>query len=73
MYVPLPVFNNLFYFPGHSGPKRDEVTGGWRELHNEELRNLYSSQSTIRMIKSGRRRWAKNVACMWESQTERDY
>jgi hypothetical protein len=35
------------------GPKRDEVTGGWRKLHNEELHNLYSSPSIIRMIKSG--------------------
>jgi hypothetical protein len=34
------------------GPKRDEVTGGWRKLHNEELHNLYSSPSIIRMIKS---------------------
>jgi hypothetical protein len=34
------------------GPKRDEETGGWRELHNEELHNLYSSSSIIRMIKS---------------------
>jgi hypothetical protein len=32
------------------GPKRDEVTGGWRKLHNEQLHNLYSSPSTIRMI-----------------------
>jgi hypothetical protein len=37
------------------GPKRDEVTGGWRKLHSEELHNLYSSQSIIRMIKSRRR------------------
>jgi hypothetical protein len=36
------------------GPKRDEVTEGWRKLHNEELRNLYSSPSIIRMIKSRR-------------------
>jgi hypothetical protein len=36
------------------GPKRDEVTGGWRKLHNEELHDLYSSASTIRMIKSKR-------------------
>jgi hypothetical protein len=36
------------------GPKRDEVTRGWRELHNEELYNLYSSPSIIRMIKSRR-------------------
>jgi hypothetical protein len=34
------------------GPKRDELTGGWRKLHNEELHNLYSSTSIIRMIKS---------------------
>jgi hypothetical protein len=33
------------------GPKRDEVTGGWRKLHNEELHNLYSSPRIIRMIK----------------------
>jgi hypothetical protein len=34
------------------GPKRDEVTGGWRKLHNEELRDLYFSTNIIRMIKS---------------------
>jgi hypothetical protein len=44
------------------GPKRDEVTGGWRKLHNEELHNLYSSPSIIRMIKSRRMRWAGHVA-----------
>jgi hypothetical protein len=38
------------------GPKREEVTGGWRKLRNEELHNLYSSPSTIRMIKSRRMR-----------------
>jgi hypothetical protein len=36
----------------NAGPKRDEVTGGWRKLHNEELHNLYSSPSIIRMIQS---------------------
>jgi hypothetical protein len=36
------------------GPKRDEVAGGWRKLHNEELHNVYSSPSIIRMIKSRR-------------------
>jgi hypothetical protein len=46
------------------GQKRDEVTGGWRKLHNEELHNLYSSPSIIRMIKSRRMRWAGNVARM---------
>jgi hypothetical protein len=35
------------------GPKRDEATGGWRKLHNEELHNLYSSPSIIRMMDSG--------------------
>jgi hypothetical protein len=38
------------------GPNRDEVTGDWRKLHNEELHNLYSSPSIIRMIKSKRMR-----------------
>jgi hypothetical protein len=42
--------------------KRDEVTGGWRKLYNEELHNFYSSPSIIRMIKSGRMRWAGHVA-----------
>jgi hypothetical protein len=46
------------------GPKRDEVTGGWRNLHNEELHNLYSSPSIIRMINSRRMRWAGHIARM---------
>jgi hypothetical protein len=67
-----------------SGPKKDEVTGGWKKLHNEELRDLYSSPSIIRIIKSRRRmRWAGHVArigiagtridYLWESQRERDH
>jgi hypothetical protein len=44
------------------GPKKDEVTGGWRKLHNEELHNLYSSPSIIGMIKSRRMRWAGYAA-----------
>jgi hypothetical protein len=48
------------------GKKRDEVTGGWRKLHNEELHNLYSSPSIIRMIKSRKMRWAGHVAHMRE-------
>jgi hypothetical protein len=43
------------------GPKRDEVTGEWRKLHNEEFRDLYSSPSIIRIIKLRRMRWAKRV------------
>jgi hypothetical protein len=46
------------------GPKRNEVTGGWRKLINEELRDLYSSPSIIRIIKSRRMRWADHVARM---------
>jgi hypothetical protein len=44
------------------GPKRDEVTGGWRKLHNEDFCDLYSSPSIIRMMKSRRMRWAQRVA-----------
>jgi hypothetical protein len=46
------------------GPKRDEVTGEWRKLHNEELCDLYSSPSIIRIIKSRRMRWAGHAARM---------
>jgi hypothetical protein len=47
-----------------SGPKRDEVIEGWRKLHNEEVHNLYSSSSTIRMIKSRKIGWVGHVARM---------
>jgi hypothetical protein len=52
------------------GQKRDEVTGEWRKLHNEELRDLYSSPSIItsRMIKLRRRRWAGHIARMGEKK-----
>jgi hypothetical protein len=50
------------------GPKRDEVSGGWRKLHNEELRDLYSTQSIIRIIKPRRMRWAGHVAPMGENR-----
>jgi hypothetical protein len=65
------------------GRKRDEVIGGWRKQHNEELHNLYSSANIIRMIKSRRIRWAEHVARMgrkemyigfwWKSQKKRDH
>jgi hypothetical protein len=48
------------------GPKRDEVTGGWRKLYNEELHNLYTSPSIIIMIKPRRMRWAGYVTQLEE-------
>ena len=48
------------------GPKRDEITGEWRKLHNEELNVLYSSPNIVRVIKRRRMRWAGHVACMGE-------
>jgi hypothetical protein len=50
------------------GPKRDEVTGEWRKLQNEELHDLYSSPSTIRIIRSRRMSWAGHVARMGEKR-----
>jgi hypothetical protein len=50
------------------GPKMDEVTGEWRELHSEELHNLYSSPDINRQSKSRRMRWAEHVACMREER-----
>jgi len=64
-------------------PRRDEVTGEWRRLHNEELNDMYSSPNMVRVIKSRRMRWAGHVErmgeerrCMeswWENQRERDH
>ena len=48
------------------GSKRDEVTGEWRRLHNEELNDLYCSPNIVRVIKSKRMRWAGHVARMGE-------
>jgi hypothetical protein len=48
------------------GPKRDEVTGGWRKLRNQELYGLYCSPSIVRVIKARRMRWAGHVARMGE-------
>jgi hypothetical protein len=50
------------------GPKRDEVIGGWRKLHNDELYNLYSSSNIIRMIKSRMMRWARKATRMVEKR-----
>jgi hypothetical protein len=63
----LKVFENRA-LRGIFGPKRNGVMGGWRKLHNEELHNLYSSQSIIRIIKSRRMRWAGHVAQMGEER-----
>jgi len=46
------------------GPKRNEVTGEWRKLHNEELNDLYSLPNILRVVKSRRMRWAGHVARM---------
>jgi hypothetical protein len=50
------------------GPKRNDVTGGWRKLHNEELHDLYSSPSIIRIIKKMRMRWAWHITRMGEKR-----
>jgi hypothetical protein len=54
-------------------PKRDEMTGEWRKLHNEELRDLYSSPSIITIIKSRRMRRAGHVARLGGRRTRVDY
>jgi len=51
------------------GPKRDEMTGEWRKLHNEELNKLYSSPNIVRVTKSRRMRWAGHVARMGEGRS----
>jgi hypothetical protein len=63
------------------GPKRDEVTGEWRKLHNEEFNDLYSLPNIVRVVKSRRMRWAGHVArmgdvctgCWWVGLRERDH
>jgi hypothetical protein len=49
-------------------PKRDEVTGEWRKLHNEELNNPHSSPKAVRVMKLKRMRWAGHVARIWEKR-----
>jgi len=50
------------------GPRRDEVTGEWKRLHNEEINDLYSSPNMVRVIKSRRMRWAGHVARMGQER-----
>jgi hypothetical protein len=50
------------------GPKRDEVTGEWRKLHNEELSDLYSLPNIVRVVKSRRMRWVGHVTRMGEGR-----
>jgi hypothetical protein len=61
----LGVFENRV-MRGIFGPQREEVAGGWRTLHNEELHILYASSNVISVIKSRRLRWAGHVACTGE-------
>ena len=55
------------------GPKRDEVTGEWRKLHNEELNDLYCSPSIVRVIKSRRMRWVGHVARLGRGQVHTEF
>jgi hypothetical protein len=66
--LPIYVLRGIMVLRRIFGPKRDEVTGKWRKLHNEELHDLYSSPSIIRIIKSRRMRWAGDVARMGEKR-----
>jgi hypothetical protein len=71
LYIPHQVLELYFIFENRVlrrifVPKRDEVTGEWRRLHNEELYGLYSSPNIIRVIKSRRLRWAGHVVRMGE-------
>jgi hypothetical protein len=64
----LRVFENRFL--RIFGPERDEVTGEWRKLHNEDLQNLYSSPNIIRQIKSRRMGWAGHVVHVGEESVQ---
>ena len=55
------------------GPKRDEVTGDWRKLHNEELYGLYSSPTIVQVMTSRRIRWTGHIACMGRGEVYTGY
>ena len=61
------MFGNMV-LRGIFGPRRDEVSGEWSRLHNEELNDLYCSHNIVRVIKSRRMRWAGHVARMGEER-----
>jgi len=63
----LRVFENMM-LRRTFGPRRDEVTGEWKRLHNEELNNLYFSTNNVRVIKSRRMRWAGHLARVGEER-----
>jgi hypothetical protein len=60
LFIYLFIYKNRRIF----GPKRDEVTEGWRQLHNEEVHHLLRLPDIVRMIESRRMRWVGHVACM---------
>jgi hypothetical protein len=66
------VFENRL-LRGIFGPKRDEATGKWRKLHNEELNDLYSSPNIIQVIKSRRMRWEGHVARMGKREVHTEF
>ena len=67
LYMSYPLFENRV-LRRVFGPKRDEVTGEWRKLHNEVLSDLYSLPNIVRVVKSRRMRWAGHMARMGEGR-----
>jgi hypothetical protein len=69
-YTFMADFSFFFNLMRIFGPKRDEVTGKWRKLHNEQLHDLYSSSTILRVIKSRRMRWEGHVARMGDRRVQ---